>query len=68
MPVGALDIPAADAYAFDIATDAAGTNTAWLAAGDTLHMVALEDGAISGSRPLPAAAAGLRDLAILPAM
>ncbi|MFQ6753907.1 DUF4394 domain-containing protein [Cereibacter sphaeroides] len=47
--VGKLGIEATDTYAFDIATDAEGTNTAWLVAAGQLHTVSLEDGSISES-------------------
>ena len=47
--VGKLGIDASDSYAFDIATDAEGTNTAWLVAAGQLHTVSLEDGAIMES-------------------
>ena len=65
MPVGMLGIDPSETYAFDIATDAAGTNTGWLVAGDMLHTVSLEDGSVTASWPLPEAAGGLRDLTIL---
>lgn len=68
MPVGSLGIPASTTYALDIATDATGANTAWLVAGDMLHTVSLEDGSVTQSWPLPASAAGMRDITILSGM
>jgi plastocyanin len=47
---------------------AAGTNVGWLIADDVLHTVSLEDGSVTGSWPLPAAAGGVRDLTILSGM
>ncbi len=47
--IGKLGIEASDSYAFDIATDAEGKNTAWLAAGGQLHTVSLEDGKVTES-------------------
>lgn len=47
--VGKLGIDAAETYAFDIATDAEGKNTAWLAAGGKLHTVSLNDGKVQES-------------------
>lgn len=64
-PVGDLAIPAAQSYALDIATDADGTNTAWLVADGTLHTVSLEDGSVTASWPLPEAAAGIRDFTVM---
>lgn len=47
--VGKLGIEGSDAYAFDIATDKDGTNTAWLVAAGQLHNVSLEDGSVEKS-------------------
>lgn len=66
--VGKLGIDAAETYAFDIATTADGTNTAWLVAGTILHTVDLETGAVSGTWPVSGATAPIRDITILPAM
>lgn len=66
--VGKLGIEGADSYAFDIATDAAGTNTAWLVAAGQLHTVSLEDGSISESWDIQGAGdAVLRDITFLTA-
>ncbi|WP_244953718.1 DUF4394 domain-containing protein [Stappia indica] len=53
--VGKLGIEGSDTYAFDIATDEAGTNTAWLVSGGGLHTVSLEDGKVTQSWPLKGA-------------
>jgi hypothetical protein len=47
--VGKLGIDGSDSYAFDIATDAEGTNTAWLVSGTMLHTVSLETGKVDMS-------------------
>ena len=47
--IGKLGIDGSDSYAFDIATDADGNNTAWLVAAGQLHTVSLEDGSITES-------------------
>ena len=47
--IGKLGIEGADTYAFDIATDAEGTNTAWLVAEGQLHNVSLETGEVTES-------------------
>lgn len=47
--------------AFDIATTADGTNTAWLAANGGLHVVDLATGALTGSRMLTGADEPIRD-------
>ncbi|ETX14038.1 hypothetical protein OCH239_05205 [Roseivivax halodurans JCM 10272] len=66
--VGKLGIDGADAYAFDIATDAEGTNTAWLVAGGQLHTVSLEDGSVTESWDIEGAGdAVLRDITFMTA-
>ena len=47
--IGKLGIDGSNSYAFDIATDADGNNTAWLVAAGQLHTVSLEDGSITES-------------------
>ncbi|NIZ10335.1 DUF4394 domain-containing protein [Pseudooceanicola sp. HF7] len=47
--IGKLGIEGADTYAFDISTDAEGTNTAWLVAEGQLHNVSLETGEVTES-------------------
>ena len=67
--VGKLGIDASDAYAFDIATDAEGTNTAWLVAGGMLHTVSLETGKVDMSWELKGAdGAIVRDITFMTAM
>ncbi|WP_022706420.1 MULTISPECIES: DUF4394 domain-containing protein [Paracoccus] len=66
--VGKLGIDGTDTYAFDIATDAEGTNTAWLAAGSQLHTVSLEDGSVTDSWDIQGAdGAILRDITFMTA-
>jgi hypothetical protein len=66
--IGKLGIEGADGYAFDIATDAEGTNTAWLAASGQLHTVSLEDGTVQESWDLQGAdGVTLRDITIMTA-
>lgn len=65
--IGKLGIDAQDAYAFDIATDQAGTNTAWLAAGGKLHTVSLETGKVEKSWPLKGVDGDLRDITFMTA-
>ncbi|PYE81164.1 DUF4394 domain-containing protein [Pseudoroseicyclus aestuarii] len=66
--IGKLGIDAADSYAFDIATDAEGTNTAWLAAGGMLYTVSLDDGSVQDSWEIVEAGdAELRDITFMTA-
>lgn len=66
--IGKLGIDGSDSYAFDIATDAEGTNTAWLVAIDKLHTVSLEDGSITESWDISGAdGATLRDITFMTA-
>lgn len=66
--IGKLGIEASDIYAFDIATDAKGVNTAWLAAGGKLHTVSLEDGKVQQSWDIMGAGdAVLRDITFMTA-
>ncbi len=66
--IGKLGIEGTEAYAFDIATDAQGNNTAWLAAGSTLNTVSLESGKILESWEIKGADAPLRDITFMTAM
>lgn len=67
--IGKLGIEGAGSYAFDIATDADGANTAWLAAGGKLHTVSLEDGSVQESWDIQDAdGAELRDITFMTAM
>lgn len=63
--VGELGAMIEGPIAFDIVTDASGTNTAWLAANGALHMVSLDDGAISGTWEIEALDVPLRDLTVM---
>lgn len=66
--IGKLGIDGADGYAFDIATDAEGTNTAWLVAGGKIHTVSLEDGTVQESWDITGAdGVGLRDITFMTA-
>ena len=55
-------------YAFDIQTDAAGTNTAWLVNGGKLYTVDLETGATSEAGDIAGTNGEIRDIAVLPSM
>ncbi|HTV70303.1 MAG TPA: DUF4394 domain-containing protein [Rhizobiaceae bacterium] len=64
--IGKLGVTLGEAVGFDVQTTEDGTNTAWLATGGVLYKVNLETGA--AEKAADGADAGLRDLAILPAM
>jgi hypothetical protein len=66
--IGALGVMLEGPVGFDVATDAGGTNTAWLAAGGALHTVDLGTGRVLESWTLTGADTALRDLTVLPAM
>ena len=65
--VGKLGIKA-DNAAFDIWSDGAGKNEAWLMAGDTLYSVDLANGKATLAAKIAGAKGPVRDIAILPAM
>ncbi len=66
--IGKLGIDATDTYAFDIATDEDGTNTAWLVAAGQLHTVSLESGEITESWDIQGAGDNVvRDITFLTA-
>lgn len=66
--IGKLGIDGSDSYAFDVATDADGNNTAWLATSDKLHTVSLEDGTVQESWDLmETGGAMLRDITFMTA-
>jgi hypothetical protein len=65
--IGALGVTG-PIYAFDVQTTPDGTNTAWLAAGGSLHKVDLETGAATKIADVTGAPDHLRDIAVLPAM
>ena len=66
--IGMLGVKLEGPVAFDVATTADGTNTAWLAANGGLHTVDLATGALTGSWAITGTDDVLRDLTILPAM
>ena len=66
--IGSLGVMTDGPIAFDVATNAAGENTAWLSAGGMLHQVDLESGMVSGSWPIAGAEVEIRDLTVMPAM
>ena len=65
---GALGVDASETYAFDIASTADLTNTAYLVAGSTIYTVNLETGATTAGAELTGVDGAVRDIAILPAM
>lgn len=66
--IGKLGIDGSDSYAFDIATDADGNNTAWLAAAGQMHTVSLEDGSVTESWDIEGAGDNvLRDITFMTA-
>lgn len=65
--IGKLGVDGQPSYAFDIATESDGTNTAWLAAGGMLHTVSLENGKVGESWELKGASAALRDITFMTA-
>ncbi len=65
--IGKLGVECPQTYAFDIATDEAGNNTAWLATEGMLHTVSLETGGVLESRELTGADDALRDITFLTA-
>jgi len=66
--IGKLGVDAQDSYAFDIATDAEGTNTAYLATPGALHTVSLEDGTVQDTWELMGVEGNLRDITFMTAM
>lgn len=66
--IGTLGVTLEGPVGFDVATDAEGMNTAWLAANGGLHTVDLETGAVTESWEIDGLDVELRDIAILPAM
>lgn len=53
--------------AFDIATDAMGTNTAWLAANGAIHTVSLDSGMVTQSWEIDGLDVTLRDMTVMAA-
>lgn len=66
-PVGELGIEVTE-VGFDILSDGAGANNAWLMSGGTLYSVDLESGAASEVGAVQGANGTIRDIAIMPAM
>lgn len=64
--IGKLKIDATS-YAFDVATAADGTNTAYLVGDNMLYTVDLKTGQASGVGEIAGLPGGLRDLTVLPA-
>lgn len=62
--IGKLGIPMAKSYAFDVATAADGTNTAWLVADRGLFKVALDTGAATKVTEIEGISGAVRDLAV----
>lgn len=66
--VGKLGVTLEGPVAFDVATTADGTNTAWLVANGGLHTVDLATGAVTATTPLTGVTDPVRDFTVLPAM
>jgi len=65
--VGELGVEVTE-VGFDIVSDGAGGNEAWLMSGGALHSVNLESGAASEVGAVEGAPASVRDIAIMPSM
>lgn len=65
--IGKLGIDGSDAYAFDVATNEKGENTAWLAAKGGIHTVSLETGKVVKSWAVEGALGAIRDITFLTA-
>lgn len=64
--IGKLGIDGSDQYAFDVATDANGVNTAWLVSTNMLHTVSLKTGKVEKSWELKGAnGAVIRDITFM---
>ncbi|NKB16061.1 MAG: DUF4394 domain-containing protein [Sphingomonadales bacterium] len=66
--VGPIGMKLDGAAAFDIATDAAGKNWAWMMAGKTLYSVDLATGAAKASGDVAGVTGKVLDIAVLPSM
>jgi outer membrane protein assembly factor BamB len=66
--VGKLNVAKFTAAAFDIWSDGAGKNEAWLMVGDALHSVDLSTGQAGPAIKINGVSGQVRDIAILPAM
>lgn len=65
--IGKLGVDAKGSYAFDVATDKGGRNTAWLATGGLLHTVSLKTGKVTKSWALKGVKGSLRDITFMTA-
>ncbi|MBL8566609.1 MAG: DUF4394 domain-containing protein [Hyphomicrobiaceae bacterium] len=65
--IGKLGLASGKTFAFDVATTADGTNTAWLVADNVLHTVALDTGKATMVGKLEGAEQPIRDIAVMPA-
>jgi hypothetical protein len=63
--IGKLGIDGSDAYAFDVATNEKGENTAWLAAKGGIHTVSLETGKVEKSWSVEGSPGAIRDITFL---
>lgn len=66
--IGALGVMPTGPIAFEIATDAEGNNSAWLAAMGGLHSVDLDSGAVTQSWEVEGLDVELRDMTVWPTM
>jgi|SynMetStandDraft_2_1070026.scaffolds.fasta_scaffold01546_7 hypothetical protein len=65
--IGASGVMFEGPVAFDIVTDAEGTNTAWLSANGALHTLSLDDGSVTGSWEIEGLDVDLRDITVMTA-
>lgn len=65
--IGELGAMVEGPVAFDIATDAMGTNTAWLSANGALHTVSLDSGMVTESWMIDGLDVTLRDMTVMAA-
>jgi hypothetical protein len=63
--IGELGAMVEGPVAFDIATDAMGTNTAWLSANGAVHTLSLETGMVTQSWQIDGLDATLRDMTVM---
>ena len=66
--IGKLGVNPAKSYAFDVATSADGTNSAWLVADNMLYTVDLATGMAKSSGKVEGASGMIRDITTLPKM
>ncbi len=67
--IGKLGVDGTQVYAFDVATDSEGNNTAWLVSGNMIHTVSLETGQVEKSWELKGAdGVMVRDITFMTAM